>query len=81
MGKKRMESSSAVGGNTMKNNKLNGIWITVTLVAQDVVIDGPNVWTDRVCKKHEIRYCKTCYIRSKKNYNNLEYWDRTLDIE
>jgi len=79
--KRGMESSSASGENTMNNNKLNRVWIIVTLVAQHVVIDGPNVYNDRYCLRHKLRYCKKCLIKSNWNNKNPKYWDRTLDVE
>lgn len=81
MEKSGMESYSAGGVNAMNDNKLNRVWIIVTLAAEHVVIDGPNVHTDNYCLHHKLRHCRTCLITSKWDTNDAEYWDRTLDIE
>ena len=81
MEKSGMESYSAGVVNTMNDNKLNRVWIIVTLAAEHVVIDGPNVHTDNYCLRHKLRYCSRCLINSKWDTNDEKYWDRTLDIE
>ena len=81
MEKSGMESSSAGVVNTMNDNKAKYIWLIVRISSGHVVIDGPNVHTDRYCLRHKVRNCKGCMIQSDWNTDNLKFWDRTLDIE
>mgnify|MGYP001447245135 CR=1 FL=1 len=72
---------TCVGDGIMNHNKGKIVWLTVGVNSGYVVVDGPNVHTDRYCLLHKVRYCKACRIQSKKKMDNPEYWDRTLDIE
>ena len=81
MEKSGMEYSSAGVVNTMNDYKVKYIWLIVRISSGHVVIDGPNVHTDRYCHRHKVRNCNECMIQSKWNTDNLKFWDRTLDIE
>ena len=63
----------------MKDNKPFSICITVTFVHGVVVVDGPNVVHENICKEHDRRNCPSCKRRYK-DYNNEIYWDRTFDL-
>ena len=65
----------------MNHNKGKIVWLTVGVNSGYVVVDGPNVYTDRYCLSHKLRQCKDCMIQSKWKMDDPKYWDRTLDIE
>ena len=63
----------------MKANKQMNICLIVTCVRGSVVVDGPNIIHENICKLHDRRNCPSCK-RKHKNYNDENYWDRTFDL-
>jgi len=63
----------------MKDNKPFSICVTVNFVHGVVVVDGPNVVHENICKEHDRRNCPSCKRRYR-DYNNERYWDRTFDL-
>ena len=74
------------------------LWIlaTVGTPISVVIVDGPNVYHDNVCKKHRVRNCSPCQDEMIKlggdcvvkkrgkvfaNQKNDDWWERTLDMD
>ena len=79
------------------NNKIQiNITLSVDPNAPVVIVDGPNIYHDSICKKCRVRNCSSCkqemiklggdcvIIRGKNVYANQkhgDWWERTLDID
>ena len=74
------------------------LWILafVSTPRSVVIVDGPNVYHDNICKKHRVRNCSPCQDEMIKlggdcvvkrgknvyaNQRNGDWWERTLDID
>lgn len=74
------------------------LWILafVSTPRSVVIVDGPNVYHDNICKKHRVRNCSPCQDEMIKlggdcvvkrgknvyaNQSNGDWWERTLDID
>ena len=69
----------------MKNKILIRISIIVSVQPRFVVVDGPNVHTDRYCLQHNRRQCTKCKSRFGWEMKNIpgkkKRFDRTLDVD
>lgn len=69
----------------MKNKILIRISIIVSVQPRFVVVDGPNVHTDRYCLQHKRRQCTKCKRRFGWEMKNIpgkkKRFDRTLDVD
>ena len=63
----------------MKNKILIRISIIVSVQPRFVVVDGPNVHTDRYCLQHNRRQCTKCKI--KFGWKMEKGFDRSLDVD
>ena len=63
----------------MKNKILIRISIIVSVQPRFVVVDGPNVHTDRYCLQHNRRQCTNCKI--KFGWRMEKGFDRSLDVD
>ena len=64
----------------MKSNKQINFCLIVTFVRGTVVVDGPNVVHENICKEHERRNCPSCKKRHS-NWDDEDHWDRTFDLQ